>query len=57
MTDAEVFKALSGGAVVRRVGRFTVINSWTTIRNSSVYQICYNYTGISDVWEELKVEA
>lgn len=55
MTDAEIFKALRDGAVVKNDCE-VVTNSWGTLREKSEYQICYSYTGTdSDKWQKLEV--
>jgi len=60
MTHAEVFKAVSNGAVMRFVyedgAPSHITNVWQTGGRIDRNEICYNYTGTeSDVWEKMEV--
>ena len=60
LTHAEIFKAISEGAVIRGKdysGEYRVSNFWDTDNNPEELEICYNYTGTdSDVWEPMEKE-
>jgi len=57
MTNPEIFKAISNGAVVRDVEDKLVSNNWFSDLLDDVghWEICYNYTDSDDdVWIPIK---
>lgn len=60
MTDAEIFKAIREGAVIKDrhgiISNYWESTCWHGSYNKSYYKICYNYTGANDKWEPLEVE-
>jgi hypothetical protein len=58
MTDAEIFRAIREGAVIRETGLDNAAtNTWDALAcDAEEHQICRNYTGTdSDIWEPLEV--
>lgn len=56
MPNAEIFRAIREGAVVRRINEFAC-NYWLESNDMFNHEICYNYTGTdADVWQAMEVE-
>lgn len=55
LSHADIFKAISQGAVLKFVKEDGIINYWGDGYTIDKYQICYNYTGTDkDEWLQMK---